>query len=164
MSSCASLALFSIHRWRRDCTVHWVCRELEYVLRTRLLCNITASAALSRARCASALLSLGEEGRYQRSAVFYCITWRLFEVFSIVQSKDRVFVSPPNSFSWVYWPYTQGRCEDQTASERICHRHGRRLGAEFGGKENKFRAPKFRMTFFRKNFPFSRRKFLMTFL
>jgi len=41
--------------------------------------------------------------------------------------------------------------------------HGRRLGAEFGGTENKFRGPNFQMTFFRKKFPFYRPKFMTTF-
>src|SRR6218665_3331550 len=40
--------------------------------------------------------------------------------------------------------------------------HRRRLGADFGGPGKNFADQSFRMTFFRKKFPFQRRKFLMT--
>src|SRR6218665_2232173 len=40
--------------------------------------------------------------------------------------------------------------------------HRRRLGTDFGGPGKNFADQSFRMTFFRKKFPFQRRKFLMT--
>src|SRR6218665_1792129 len=45
----------------------------------------------------------------------------------------------------------------------LASRHRRRPGAEFWGDGKKFRRPRFVNDFFRKKFPFSRQKFLMTF-
>ena len=52
----------------------------------------------------------------------------------------------------------------RTRSMRFLSSHRRRPGTEFGGDgKNIFADKKFQMAYFRKKFPFSRQKFLMTF-